>query len=111
MTPWQPVNDSEPDDVYDYFHVPTAPPREALSELINDYARLNYLGIPEWNNFNFEMFSESDGRTPEDWNERESPIWLAQYDVWARTRKLKDLYIECGWNVIAVVPQPTFRQN
>ncbi|GAB7349046.1 hypothetical protein MBLNU459_g8012t1 [Dothideomycetes sp. NU459] len=109
MVAWEPLEN--PDDTDGYDHVPKKRPSESLRPMIEDYRRLNYIGGASIGiDFNYDFFSESGGEAPEDFSEREKRIWRAQYDVWAATRKIKDFYLECGWNV-DTVEQSEFRRE
>lgn len=108
MTSWKPIDN--PDEVDDYFHVPAQPPREVLRPIIDKYRRLEYLGTPAGIDHNHALFSESGGQPPEDWNARDRQRWQGQYDIWAAVRKLKEFYLECGWDVEAI-EQTRFRRD
>lgn len=99
-----------PDEVNDYFYVPAASPRAVLNPLIKDYRSLNYLRGPYYMDFNHELFSESGGKPPKGWRGRDVRRWQASYDVWAAMRRLKDMYLECGWDV-DTVEQTHFRRD
>lgn len=108
MTPWKPIDN--PDEVNDYFHVPAEPPHNVLGPIIDKYRNLHYLGTPAGIDHNHALFSESDGHPPVDWGETDRRRWRSQYDVWAAVRKLKEVYLECGWDVNAL-EQTRFRRD
>ncbi|KAK5739016.1 hypothetical protein LTR17_005534 [Elasticomyces elasticus] len=108
VIPWNPVEN--PDEVDDYSHVPAVSPREAFGPLIKEYRSLNYLGAPNGMEFNEELFSESGGEAPADWGLESARRWRMQYDEWFAVRKLKAIYLECGWDPDAV-EQIDFRRS
>ncbi|KAI0015403.1 hypothetical protein F4780DRAFT_764203 [Xylariomycetidae sp. FL0641] len=108
MTAWKPIDN--PDEVDDYLHVPAAPPCTVLNPIIQKYRTLEYLGTPRGIDFNSSLFAESGGEPPRDWGSGDARRWRAQYDVWAATRRLRDIYIECGWDVKAA-EQTDFRRE
>jgi hypothetical protein len=105
MVAWKPFDD--PQDVYDYFHVPAASPAEVLGPIIQKYRQLEFLPTPEgvrWSCSNFEgAWHPNEG-----WSDTERQFW-----VWEREQrrkielaisKLKEFYIECGWDGNAKEP-------
>lgn len=103
--PWD-YNDSNITED-NYFQVPPLSPREAFQPLIDDFRGLNWLvtGRPyglqtewPWNDF------------PEYWPESMRPEYEADYDVWKAKRVLKDIYLDCGWDV-HTVEQTHFRRD
>lgn len=103
--PWE-----NPADVDDYFHVPTAPPREILGPVIKDYRSLRYLATPRGVEFNPECFAESGGVPPRDWGPEDQRKWQNTYNVWEATQPIRDLFLECGWNT-GTVEQTIFRRD
>lgn len=68
------------------------------------------LGTPRGVGFDTEFYSESGGRPPWNYRENEAKKWGAGYDVWATTRRIKDIYVDCGWDVKAR-EQTNFRKT
>lgn len=108
MVAWEPHDN--PMDVYDYFHVPAASPRDILGPVIKDYRSLKYLATPRGTNFEAEEYGDSGGVPPQDWPERDQRKWLKEYRIWKASQKLRDLMLECGWNTESV-DQSAFRRN
>ncbi|KAK5137432.1 hypothetical protein LTR08_009011 [Meristemomyces frigidus] len=110
MTVWKPYDDPDVDS-NDYFHVQAKTPREVLNPLINEYSSLNYLGTPEGiTQFDDNLFAEYGRQPPDESKEPDCRQFRADYDVWVAVRKLKELYLECGW-VVDDVEQPSFRRD
>jgi hypothetical protein len=107
VTPWKHWGDLT--DASDYFHVPGLSPREAFQPMINNFRSLHYLGLPPSIDHNSAPYAEC-GRKLPDWNNWDRPIYQAGYDVWEATRKLVDIYLDCGWDVNAV-EQRDFRRE
>jgi hypothetical protein len=120
MHPWvalysAPVDDDEERDMnLDYFraYIPSMSPREALQPLINRFRSLDYINRPPWAGTEHELVYEesafpppvrTDFRDESDFQSQEQ----ARNEFLAK-RHLKDLYLECGWNVNAVL-QTAFR--
>lgn len=108
MVAWEPWEN--PVDVNDYSHVPALTPREILGPVIGSYRSLKYLATPRGVEFNPEGFVESGGVPPRDWGPEDRKKWQNSYNVWEATQRLRDLFLECGWNVEAG-EQTTFRRN
>lgn len=104
--PWKPIDN--PDEVNDYSHVAGASPREVLSPVMEDYRRLRYLATPRGVDFSPAEYSDSGGTPPPGWSTDERRRWKASYSVWEATQKLREFYLECGWDVDAV-EQMNFR--
>ncbi|KAJ8132430.1 hypothetical protein O1611_g1194 [Lasiodiplodia mahajangana] len=100
LTPWKPIDN--PDEVDDYSHVTGVPPREVLFPIIEDYRKLRYLATPRGVDFSPPDFANSRGVPPSGWSVEEQRRWKASYAVWDATQKLRDFYLECGWDVDAV---------
>lgn len=90
-----------------YSHVPGLPPSQVLGPLTAQYRQLHYLGHAT-TTYEVEHEHSSDsyyatlGRAgPQDqgWNSVAHARHAAAYDVWAAVRGLKDLYLDCGWDV------------
>ncbi|KAK3678259.1 hypothetical protein LTR78_001554 [Recurvomyces mirabilis] len=82
-----------------YFHLSGGQPREVLEPFISKCQQLLYFGIAEGLDFRYEFYHDSGGHPPVDWEEHFQRQWLASYNVWAAARKMKDIYLDCGWNV------------
>ncbi|KAI0486983.1 hypothetical protein F4859DRAFT_467833 [Xylaria cf. heliscus] len=105
MTPWEPLHN--PEEENGYFHVTGASPREVLSPIIDDYRKLKHLATPKGIDFSDPSYASSGGVPPKDLRPDEQRRWVASYAVWAATQKLRDIYLECGWDVDAI-EQTTF---
>lgn len=109
LTSWEPFDC--PGD--DYFGLPAQSPRQVLGPVIEKYQRLDYIArLDEYVDFSSPLFSESGGRPPKDWGPRDALVWEAQYAVWQAVRGIKDIYVECGWDVDkSVREQGEFRRG
>ena len=103
MYPWN-YNDYEDDN---YFQVPPLTPRKAFQPVIDNFRNLNWLTIGDWRGIQTKWPWND---FPEDWPESDRPSYEADYDVWKAIRGLKDIYIDCGWNVDAI-EQTNFRRE
>lgn len=89
-------------------------PREALQPLINKFRSLDYINIPPWAGSDHELVYEEWAFAPpvrtdfRDESDVESQV-RARDDFLAK-RQLKDLYLECGWDVNAT-SQSAFRRD
>lgn len=101
--------ESEEEDPLNYFHLPAHPPSEVLGRLTREYRRLDHLITPHGGVFRNQdhHFVNS---MPDGWSEHEKQRHLASYRTWDAVRKLRDLYVECGWDVDAV-EQKNFRRD
>ncbi|KAI1166037.1 hypothetical protein F5B18DRAFT_608333, partial [Nemania serpens] len=109
MVAWKPIDN--PDEADDYSHVAGASPREVLSPVIEDYRRLKYLATPRGFDFSPAQYADSGGTPPRGWSADEQRRWKASYAVWEATQKLRDFYLEYGWDVGGDVEQRDFRFN
>ncbi|KUI66078.1 hypothetical protein VM1G_02485 [Cytospora mali] len=108
LTPWKPF-DHGLSDTNDYSHVAPLPPRQVIGPLIDHYRRHDYLATPSGQvDFSSPLFAAApldpvtgEAQPPKDWNPVDATKWRAQYAVWRATRGIKDLYLECGWDVEA----------
>ncbi|ROV96763.1 hypothetical protein VMCG_07905 [Cytospora schulzeri] len=108
LTPWKPF-DHGLSDTNDYSHVTALPPRQVIGPLIDRYRRLDNLATPSGEvDFSSPLFAEApldpvtgEAQPPRDWGPVDATKWHAQYAVWRATRGIKDLYLECGWDVDA----------
>ncbi|KAI0203377.1 hypothetical protein F4808DRAFT_418502 [Astrocystis sublimbata] len=101
-TAWKPFDN--PQDVDDYSHAPApSPPSECLAPMTHGYRQLRYLATPKGTDFSSPLFADSGGEPPSEWSQREKTIWRASYAVWEATQKLRDFYLESGWDVNSVV--------
>ncbi|KAI1115463.1 hypothetical protein F5Y14DRAFT_450034 [Nemania sp. NC0429] len=107
MVAWEPFQN--PDEVYDYAHVAGASPREVLAPVIEDYKRLRHIAIPDRVEFSSSFFADSGGVPPREWSAREQRSWKRAYDIWEAMQKLRDFYLECGWDMDGDVDQKDFR--
>lgn len=73
---WEPFND--PEDSSGYLHIASRPPSEVL--VLGSGQQFRTVPLDSY-------------------TEGEKKVWLAQYEVWKASRKLKDIYLECGWDV------------
>ncbi|KAI3334160.1 hypothetical protein F4824DRAFT_490392 [Ustulina deusta] len=96
----KPFDNPEGEDGYS--HVASASPREVLSPIMDDYRKLRYLATPQGVDYSDALFANSGGVRPDGWRPDEQQKWEAAYAVWEATQKLRDLYLECGWDVDAV---------
>jgi hypothetical protein len=94
---------------HNYFEVPPVTPREAFQPIIDNYRSLKWLAtgerssfLPKWPYIEWP----SSGKHPE----RAHKIYQADHDIWKAMRGLKDVYLDCGWNVHAV-EQSSFRRD
>lgn len=118
---WHHEEGYDPVSYSDVAHYPAKPPSEAFRPLIEHYRKLDYIGIP-WDNFGrvehrYETnssYSPHGREGPPDWQRHTSQnvrrVHRAGYDIWAAIRKIKGIYIDCGWNVDAV-EQSQFRRE
>jgi hypothetical protein len=77
--------------------------------MINNFRSLHYLGLPPSIDHNNAPYTEY-GRNLPDWIDWDRPNYQAGYDVWEATRKLVEIYLDCGWDVNAV-EQRAFRRE
>ncbi|RMZ78337.1 hypothetical protein DV738_g3888, partial [Chaetothyriales sp. CBS 135597] len=108
VTPWDVM--AGPGGKRDYFDVPAKSPHEAFRDVIENFRSLNYLGTPLYVDFNTGYFSKYSGKPPRHYSEHDTKRWLAGHDIWAATRKIKDIYLDCGWDVKGY-EQPNFRRD
>lgn len=91
----------------DYREVPPLAPREAFQPLIDNFRDLNWLVRGDWyglvTGWPWDDF-------PKDWPEDDRPSYEADYAVWKAVRGLKDICIDCGWNV-DTLEQNNFRRD
>lgn len=122
MRPWValysvPVDDDEERDAsLNYFraHVPSKPPREALQPLIDKFRSLAYINRPPWAGTDHELVYEESAFPPPDRadfsDDSDFESRVRARDEFLAKRRLKDLYLECGWDVNAV-EQTAFRRD
>jgi hypothetical protein len=116
MHPWftlssTPVDDdSERDMTLNYFraYIPSMSPREALQPLISKFRRLEYLNRPPWAGMAHELIYEDSPFYPPSRDHDEVGLMLGR--EWLALRHLREIYLDCGWNVDAVV-QTAFRRE
>jgi hypothetical protein len=122
MHPWvslysAPVDDDEERDMsLNYFraYIPSMSPREALQPLINKFRTLDYINRPPWAGTEHQLVYEESAFPPPDRTDfRDESAFESQVrarDEFLAKRHLKDLYLECGWDVKAV-EQTAFRRD
>ncbi|KAI7212141.1 hypothetical protein KC333_g7276 [Hortaea werneckii] len=121
--PWTPMydgasaadDDGDDSDGCDYFHVKPKSPREALQPLINEFRGLHYINKPlnENTNTSHQLFEETlNVGVTKTFTEDEIRRWVGKeyYRHWQISRELKDMYLDCGWQVDSV-EQPDFRRE
>ncbi|KAI0174363.1 hypothetical protein BJ166DRAFT_146092 [Pestalotiopsis sp. NC0098] len=111
LTAWEPFDD--PTESENYLGVPAQPPRQVLKPVIDKYQHLDYIvRLDGYVDFSSPLFSESGGRPPKDWGPEDARVWEAQYAVWQAVRGIKDIYIDCGWDVDRpVMDQSKFKRD
>jgi hypothetical protein len=109
------VDDEEKRDMsLNYFraYIPSTSPREALQPLINKFRSLDYINVPSWAGMDHQLVYEEWAFPPPvrtDFSDDEDFQSQARArDEFLAKRQLKDLYLECGWDVNAVA-QTAFR--
>ena len=119
MFPWTPimdgpVDDDERDMTANYFHanIPSKSPREALQPLIDKYRGLQYIIKPPRGGIGHELYlQESNYLRPYDGPEdRREESEASDREILSVSRRLKDLYLWCGWND-NTVEQVSFRRD
>ena len=109
INPWTPNADGpEPNH---YTNVPAISPRKALGPIIDNWRKLNYIGMPDqvfWEHDQY--FDCSDGQFPAHYSERDVRWARANWDVRIAVDGVKDLYIDCGWDVYSL-EQTNFRRD
>lgn len=115
MYPWAPVLDQRCDGDEDekigpsvlHTYVPPKSPREALQPVIDKFRKSHYvmrqLMVEEDLNVQLHEENEYEDGVPEDSDDEDFKVWQA-------VMHLKDLFLECGWDVDAV-EQTTFRRD
>lgn len=111
------VDDKEERDMsLNYFraYIPSMSPREALQPLIDKFRSLDYINRPPWAGTDHQLVYEewvfpppvrTDFRDESDFESQ-----VRARDEFLAKRQLKDLYLECGWDVNAV-SQTAFRRD
>lgn len=89
-------------------------PREALQPLLNKFRSLDYINRPPWAGTDHEsVYEEWAFPPPVRTDIRDDHAFENQVrarDKFLAKRQLKDLYLECGWDVNAIL-QPEFRRD
>lgn len=75
--------------------------------MIDHYRRLDYLATPAGElDFSSPLFADApldpvtgEAQPPTDWDADDATRWRAQYALWRATRGIKDIYLECGWDI------------
>lgn len=113
--PWAPLLDTPAPEDDDgsvdtsvlYTHVTPKSPREALQPVIDKFRGLHFIMRPlmveEHSNHELVEDNEYEDAESESSEDRD-------YKVWQAVMYLKDLYLECGWNVDEV-EQTNFRRD
>jgi hypothetical protein len=111
------VDDKEERDMsLDYFraYIPSMSPREALQPLINKFRSLDYINVPSWAGTDHQLvYEEWAFPPPVRTNFRDESKFerrVRARDEFMAKRHLKDLYLECGWDVNAIT-QTAFRRG
>ncbi|PSR77530.1 hypothetical protein BD289DRAFT_456627 [Coniella lustricola] len=102
LIPWQPFEN--PDDTIGYAHVPAKRPSEVLNPWIEGYRTFNFMHTPQGNLWDTERLRPD---PPEHLGPKAQAKWWATRAVDEALFKLKDVYLECGWNMTSPV-QHTF---
>jgi hypothetical protein len=117
MTTGPGVDDEEERDMsLNYFraYIPSMSPREALQPLINKFRSLDYINRPPWAGTDHELvYLERDFPPPvrtDFRDERDFESRVRARDEFLAKRQLKDMYLECGWDVNAI-SQSAFRRD
>lgn len=93
------------DEVDEYFDLRPVSPREAFQPLLDKFRGLRRLVAPEHGKINTEQDA-----SPQRWQFGAEAHFEAEIRVWEAMCGLADLYLECGWEVNAVV-QTGFRYS
>ncbi|KAI7336593.1 hypothetical protein KC315_g2678 [Hortaea werneckii] len=117
MYPWTPMDDGpsadDEDGDIDYFHIQPQSPREALQPLIDKFRGLHYIIVRLDRDTKHQLFEETlNVGVTENFTEDELRRWVGTeyYRYWQISRELKDIYVDCGWEV-EYVEQPRFRRQ
>ncbi|KAI0545855.1 hypothetical protein F4679DRAFT_588047 [Xylaria curta] len=84
-----------------YPKVTRVEPLACLKTLMGHWRELRYLATPSHVDFSPPIYANSGGTPPQELNELERRRWQAKYNVWEATQKLKDMYLEHGWDIHA----------
>ncbi|KAK4891595.1 hypothetical protein LTR27_009764 [Elasticomyces elasticus] len=109
VTPWRPFD--TPVGVNNYFGIPAISPREAFGPIVEDYRKLKHIGTGDLMDWDDEETYMSGGIAPvgQGYTARDALWYGARYREYIAVHGLKDLYLECGWDVDAV-NQTRFRR-
>jgi hypothetical protein len=91
-------------DGRDHFHVPPKSPREALQPTIDNFCRLRWMNKPLYEDDNHELVEDifDRGQEPPDFDSNEQrETYDHERKLWEAQRGLKDVYLECGWDMEA----------
>ncbi|KAH7170094.1 hypothetical protein EDB81DRAFT_774430 [Dactylonectria macrodidyma] len=86
--------DSEP-EVRGFNHAPVKLPTEILGPWTEKYRKLQFLGFAG----EVDFYPDEDYRKREEVPERRLGNWQARHDNRMAQLKIRDLYLECGWDV------------
>ena len=94
-----------------YSNVPAISPREALGPIIENWRNLGYIGMPNLVYWEHDQYYDcSDGHFPPHYSELEIRRARAGWNVRTAVDGVKDLYIDCGWDVDSL-EQAEFRRD
>ncbi|TRX88915.1 hypothetical protein FHL15_010143 [Xylaria flabelliformis] len=97
LTLWR----NDPTATNGYPHVMGLTLQGSLGLVIRDYRELRYLATPWHVDFSPATYANSGGTPPQGFNARQSFHWLSSYDVWEATQRLRNMYLEHGWDIHA----------
>lgn len=108
MRAWDPFADPEDDD--HWRRITPKLPSEVFAAWIKHYRSLEYLVLPSHIDWDYE--GNLYDRNPPDGREgADKELWNAGREVWKAERKVRDIYLDCGWNVNASGEQTGFRRG
>lgn len=108
MRAWVPFDDPEDEDHWQ--QITPELPSEVFAPWIKHYRSLEYLVLPSHIDWDFEgnMYDRS---PPDDREGAWKGLWIADREVWKAERRVRDIYLECGWDVNAQGEQTGFRRE
>ncbi|CAM1511380.1 Fc.00g088930.m01.CDS01 [Cosmosporella sp. VM-42] len=110
MTEW--VSFENDDDEYGYDQVPAKLPTEVLGPWTERYRKIEILSWPEGDgwikgvDFYPDMYYTSD-----DWSDQDRIDFRAEVDLKKARSRLRDFYIQCGWDVKSKIQESFDRQR
>jgi hypothetical protein len=93
------------DEVDEYFDLDPLSPRQAFQPLLDKFRGLRRLVAPEHGQVDIDQDA-----SPQRWQFGTEEHFLAETRVWESMCGLANLYLDCGWDVNAVV-QTAFRSR